>query len=465
MTRKRKAADFPISVSRKRQNTKPSANQNHLQLARHVLECMAAASRHYATGVFVDRFNISLWYYDRAIVARSAIFNFEDQPAILALVLYALRSCTPQQAGLNPFIIPASEPCPTNIDELFKTSTSATQSKDDQIVLVREDGSTVRFRITGERLFVNRCLLGRGTQVYPVQAIDGTAPDVEQVLKMIWPDDQRIREADVIRKLREAMPEIAQHLPDVICSSDMTVEQLRLPRHLLGINVAEDLERRLHAIVMSRYKALWNVDSVEEFQDVFVDCVECHYAAYRQGRVLHRDLSINNLMCDKQSTRYIGILSDWDLASLIDDRNAVIASNAKHRTGTIPFMSIHLLKSSPPHRYCHDLESFFYILIWAAFQKWNDSNLLDAAEPKLNYLCNPSRLTPFVSDDFKTLLVTWIKALRELFYNVYIKNNAELDMDFDDAVWSQVVLERLEKNITFEAFMSAIGRKPRYAYT
>ncbi|KAF8657534.1 hypothetical protein AX14_007873, partial [Amanita brunnescens Koide BX004] len=67
-TRKRKAADFPVSVSRKRQNIKPSANQNHLQLARYVLECMAAASRHYATGVFVDRFNISLWYYDRAIV-------------------------------------------------------------------------------------------------------------------------------------------------------------------------------------------------------------------------------------------------------------------------------------------------------------------------------------------------------------------------------------------------------------
>ena len=186
-------------------------------------------------------------------------------------------------------------------------------------------------------------------------------------------------------------------------------------------------------------------------------------------------------MCDKKSTGHIGILSDWDLASLVDDRNAVIASNAKHRTGTIPFMSIHLLKSSPPHRYCHDLESFFYILIWAAvhfnlrenqcispmpkFQKWNDSNLLDAAEPKLNYLCNPSRLTPFVSDDFKALLVTWINALRELFYNVYIKNNTELGMHFDDAIWSQVVLERLEKNITFEAFMSAIGRKPRYAYT
>ena len=278
-TRKRKAADFPISISRKRQNVKPSANQNHLQLARYALECMAAASRHYATGVFVDRFNISLWYYDRAIVARSATFDFEEQPEMLALVLHALHSCTPRQAGFNPFIIKASEPCPSNIDELFETPTSATQSKDDQFVLVQEDGSTVRFRMTGERLFVNRCLVGRGTHVFPVQAIDGdkTVTHSEKVLKMMWPDDRRIREAEVIHRLREAIPEMAQHLPDVICSSDMTADQLRLPRHLLGIDVAEDLERRLHAIVMSRYKALWKVETVEEFQDVFVDCVECAF--------------------------------------------------------------------------------------------------------------------------------------------------------------------------------------------
>lgn len=90
---------------------------------------------------------------------------------------------------------------------------------------------------------------------------------------MIWPGDQRIREADVIRKLREAIPEMAQHLPDVTCSSDMTAEQLRFPRHLLGINVAEDLEKRRHAIVMSRCEALWKVNTVEEFQDVFVACI------------------------------------------------------------------------------------------------------------------------------------------------------------------------------------------------
>ena len=197
--------------------------------------------------------------------------------------------------------------------------------------------------------------------------------------------------------------------------------------------------------------------------------------------MLHRDLSINNLMCDKKPTGHIGILSDWDLASLIDERNAVIVSNAKHRTGTVPFMSIHLLKASSPHKYCHDLESFYYILVWAAvhfdlgkglclsplsdFQEWNHSNPIKAAQPKINYLSDPSQLTSFVSDDFKPLFVTWIKALRELFYNVYIKNNTELRMHFDKAVWNEVVLERLERNVTFESFMSAIGRKPRYLRT
>ncbi len=110
---------------------------------------------------------------------------------------------------------------------------------------------------------------------------------------------------------------------------------------------------------------------------------------------------VNNLMCDKKSTGHIGVLLDWDLASLVDKLNAVIPSNAQHRTGTIPFMSIDLLEGKSPHRYCHDLESFFHILVWAAvhfdlqkkqclrtqpkFEDWNNSDLLEAAQPQLNY--------------------------------------------------------------------------------
>ncbi len=184
-------------------------------------------------------------------------------------------------------------------------------------------------------------------------------------------------------------------------------------------------------------------------------------------------------MCDKKPTRHVGILSDWDLASLVDELNAVIPSNAQHRTGTIPFMSISLLNGSPPHKYCHDLESFFYILIWAAvhfdlrkkqcsspaptFKKWNNSDLLEAAQPKVNCLTFPGQLAPFILDDFKELFHTWILPLRDLFHDAYNIIDSGLVVNALDG-WNGIILGRLEKNITFEAFMSAIGREPRHTY-
>jgi len=196
--------------------------------------------------------------------------------------------------------------------------------------------------------------------------------------------------------------------------------------------------------------------------------------------VLHRDLSINNLMCDKKATGHIGVLLDWDLASLIDELNAVIPSNAQHRTGTIPFMSISLLRGNAPHRYCHDLESFFYVLIWAAvhfdlqkkqclhtqlkFEDWNNSDLARAARAKSEFLDYPEGISPSVLDDFNDLFLTWIKPLRRLFFKAYNTNDLELEFELemrDAAAWSEARLKRLEKQITFESFMSAIGRKPR----
>lgn len=124
---------------------------------------------------------------------------------MLTLVLYALCSCTPQQEYFH-------HPC-INIDELFKTPTSTMQSKNDQVVLVQEDGSTARFRTTGARLFVNRCLIGRGSHVFLYKITDAE--------KLLWPDDWCIREADMIYKLRDAVPEMVQHLPDMTCSADI----------------------------------------------------------------------------------------------------------------------------------------------------------------------------------------------------------------------------------------------------
>lgn len=90
-----------------------------------------------------------------------------------------------------------------------------------------------------------------------------------------------------------------------------------------------------------------------------------------------------------------GVVNNWDMASALNEKKQVPLSATQHRTGTLPFMSIDLLERVPPrHYYRHDLESFFYILLWAVLRydlknglrrplppslaKWHSSDIVEA---------------------------------------------------------------------------------------
>lgn len=82
--------------------------------------------------------------------------------------------------------------------------------------------------------------------------------------------------------------------------------------------------------------------------------------------MLHRDLSVNNLMFQRRGNTGKGIVNDWDMALVITD-DEDFSQSAPSPAGTLPFMAIDLLDETPPtHLYRHDLESLFYILVWAA---------------------------------------------------------------------------------------------------
>lgn len=92
-----------------------------------------------------------------------------------------------------------------------------------------------------------------------------------------------------------------------------------------------------------------------------------HYVIYRKTGILHRDLSVNNVMFRRRSGRVLGVLNDWDLAA--PEARSSPATSA-HRTGTAAYMSLELLahpEKTPFHEYRHDLESFGWILVWCAF--------------------------------------------------------------------------------------------------
>lgn len=103
--------------------------------------------------------------------------------------------------------------------------------------------------------------------------------------------------------------------------------------------------------------------SIVELLSALRDCIKGHQYLH-ELQILHRDVSSNNLMITegRKDNEPYGFLIDLDLAK---DLRLNGPSGASHRTGTREFMALGLLQEVPAtHNYRHDLESFFYVLLW-----------------------------------------------------------------------------------------------------
>ena len=134
------------------------------------------------------------------------------------------------------------------------------------------------------------------------------------------------------------------------------------------------------------------------------DLVPGYRWLYDVLKILHRDISLNNLMLHKEGDNVYAVLNDLDLAVSAD----VKSTSSKHRTGTKPFMAIDLIRPGPTvHMYRHDLESMFYVLVWITLrfhdgqeiadpplQEWADNDdLLLVAKKRSFFMSMPPRRT------------------------------------------------------------------------
>lgn len=108
--------------------------------------------------------------------------------------------------------------------------------------------------------------------------------------------------------------------------------------------------------------------------------------------MLHRDISVNNVMYEYRDTRVYFILIDFDMATVLAED---YVPSSKHRTGTLAFMAIALIRDaamagSPdhqpvPHMICHDFESIYWLCLWCTLvlvvvvDHRHRKNLLDIA--------------------------------------------------------------------------------------
>lgn len=130
------------------------------------------------------------------------------------------------------------------------------------------------------------------------------------------------------------------------------------------------------------------------------DLVGCLQSLYFDGRMLHRDVSINNLVITpfesvNGSLPTKGILIDFDMALDLDD-----GPDLSTMIGSDGCMAIGIL-SGAPHTYRHDLESLFYVFLWLAIG--NDSEHSDVQDI-LRGLSKDSRLRVWSTMNWKEVM-------------------------------------------------------------
>ncbi|KAF6743442.1 hypothetical protein DFP72DRAFT_1177961 [Ephemerocybe angulata] len=461
-------------VESKRPRVLKSVSENVRQLAAYALETLASTSR--------------------------------LEPEKLALVLYAMRLCGRSQSGFDPRLR-ASPSLQASLEQATDAITLDDHERPVENVVgscfefpagsneIDPPSASTRtrphcFQVTG---WLRRPddLIGRGTMVFKVRASadDGTFSKDENALKMSWPSRSRGSEAEYIKVLKEKLPtSFHDHLPNLHFAATYTAEQLSLPwidPAKLGISwTAENHHERVSRVLeIDLYDKLWKARTIEEFKAAWLDCVECHHAAWKTGGILHRDLSENNLMlCRAGGGRAKGIVNDWDMAAFVE-RNG--ATSAHNRTGTPPFMAWDLVKHPdyapyrPTHWYRHDLESFLYILIWAALhynlregtrdsktsthvKSWLSEDNIDNATAKYEFCSIPSHNASAarksgLKPGFEDLWEDWITPLRRLFHDVHDYIGGAMHSQSNSEVPVEVDYSTADGRITFETFMKAIN--------
>ncbi|KAJ3811901.1 hypothetical protein F5876DRAFT_64412 [Lentinula aff. lateritia] len=119
----------------------------------------------------------------------------------------------------------------------------------------------------------------------------------------------------------------------------------------------------LRCSIQDELQPLMSLKSSKEYAQVFYDVVQCHYWGWKYSRILHRDISIGNIMVREKDRLKCGVLNDWDLAIWLNEWKE--GSTSKFRIGTKPYMAYeqHSSEWQGPHRFRHDLESVFYVIL------------------------------------------------------------------------------------------------------
>ncbi|KAF8184308.1 hypothetical protein K438DRAFT_2161505, partial [Mycena galopus ATCC 62051] len=187
--------------------------------------------------------------------------------------------------------------------------------------------------------------------------------------------------------------------------------------------------RELRIAVPEELFPITDLTSAEDLGQAFYGIFLCYRWLYETAGIMHRDLSLNNLMFRKIGDKVYGVLNNFDLAVYWKDLSQ---STLKQRTGTKRFMARDLLvlDNPPAHVYRFDLESLFYVMVFAVYhyhdkkeidnppyKSWEELGTEDLLEKKKAFFANELlvSLAPEIREQMKTMGEVDFREVQKIF--------------------------------------------------
>lgn len=324
---------------------------------------------------------LELWLFDRAGAYSSVPLDLQQQPDWLVRVLTVYARMTDKECGLDSFV-QRGGPGPDRIT-IFESDTN----------------TTIQLFLRPDLIAVPSYLVGLGTTCYAASS----SPDGQSdcIVKFSWREDGEHSGDDggnsEIRLLecmgRRHVSGVVRLLggQDLASTADWR-QDLSFPQPLTFSN------RTLSCVATAPLgRPLQQFASVPELLEALRDHVLALRSLYLDGRMLHRDICIRNLIIplSHEADGPRGIVIDFDQGLDIDKN----AGWREPLIGSDGFMAIGIL-SGQQHTYRHDLESIFYVFLWMAIGNDHDH---DDACAIMEHLPATSRLREWCSMDFSAV--------------------------------------------------------------
>ncbi|KAK0463593.1 uncharacterized protein EV420DRAFT_1264636 [Desarmillaria tabescens] len=349
-----------------------------------------AGFRTHCIGALIASKQMQLLYYDRSSIFVCKDFHIVDANGdatdLFIGAIISFSRLTEKQRGIQRSLC----------DDSAMIKTYTMRCRDDPKSLfqgvklnltVSEDGAQVVLTL-GRIISRQPGIIGRDTCVTEATASEYEPwKEKELVAKISWPAASRVSEVEFVIKARKMAREMPQplvdgvqsdwaldHLPDIIHSQDFDFDadspQAALREFFLKAKWANNQiflheDRVCRVTVQERLHRLEELKTPQEYAQVIVDITQIHKWVYDHPCIIHRDISMGNIMWRRNLAGIIcGVLNDFDLASYRSESGAT----SRHRTGTRPYMAFELLKNDkegrpPKHLYRHDLESILYAIL------------------------------------------------------------------------------------------------------